>query len=93
MIYDWRKINDLTKASIFDLTDDIELIRKCICIPDFEMKDKERYTNALEEVGRISDFEAFAQEICDEEFLKHLKVVFKDFYDKLDQLPEGAFWE
>ena len=93
MIYDWRKIEDLTKASIFDLTDDIELIRECICLPSFEMKDRQEYINQMTESTRVGNYEAFAYETRDEEFVEHLKVVFKDYYDALDQLPEGAFWE
>ena len=93
MIYDWRKIEDLTKASIFDLTDDIELIRECICLPSFEMKDRQEYINHMTESIRVGNFETFAYETRDEEFVEHLKVVFKDYYDALDQLREGAFWE
>lgn len=93
MIYDWRKIEDLTKATIFDLTDDINLIRECICLPSFEMKDKQEYIDEITESTRIGDFEAFAHETRDKEFVEHLKTVFKDYYDKLKQLPEGAFWE
>jgi len=93
MIYDWRKIEDLTKASIFDLTDDIELIRECICLPSFEMKDRKEYIKEMTGNTRISDFEAFALETRDEEFAKHLKIVFKDYYDKLNHLPEGVFLE
>lgn len=93
MIYDWRNIKDLTKASIFDLTDDIELIRECICLPTFEMKDRKEYLDQLTESSRVSDFEAFAHETHDEDFVRHLKVVFSEYYEKLNQLPEGAFWE
>ena len=93
MNYDWHKIKDLTKASIFDLTDDIELIRKCICLSSFEMKDRQEYIDEMSENTRIDDFEAFAHETNDLDFLKHLHIVFKDQYDKLNQLPEGAFWE
>lgn len=93
MIYDWRKIEDLTKASIFDLTDDIELIRECICIPSFEMDSRKEYIDSLEEIDRINDFESFAQITGDEDFYKHLHLVFKDFYNQLSQLPEGASWE
>lgn len=93
MIYDWRKIEDLTKASIFDLTDDIELIRECICLPSFEMKDRQEYIDEMTESTRVGDFEAFAHETQDEEFVKYLGIVFKDYYDKLNQLSEGAFWE
>lgn len=93
MIYDWRKIEDLTKASIFDLTDDIELIRECICIPSFEMYSRKEYIDSLEEIDRINDFESFAQITGDKDFLKHIHLVFKDFYNQLGQLPEGASWE
>lgn len=93
MINDWRNIEDLTKASIFDLTDDIELIRECICLHSFEMKDQQNYINKMTESTRVSDFEAFAYETKDQEFANHLSIVFKDFYDKLNKLPEGASWE
>ena len=93
MIYDWHKIEDLKKASIFDLTDDIELIRECICLSSFEMKDRQEYIDEMTESTRISDFEAFCQETEDWDFLKHLHVVFKDYYDRINQLPEGASWE
>ena len=93
MIYDWHKIIDLSKASIFDLTDDIELIRECIGLPSFEIIDRQNYIAQMTESIRVSDFEAFAYETRDDEFVKKLKVVFKNYYDKLNQLPEGAFWE
>ena len=93
MIYDWRKIEDLTKASIFDLTDDIELIRECIGFSFFEMKDQQDYIEQMTESMRVGNFEAFAYETRDEEFAEHLKVVCKDYYDALNQLREGAFWE
>lgn len=93
MIYDWRKIEDLSKASIFDLTDDIELIRECIGYSFFEMKDRQEYINQMTESTRVSDFEAFAYETRDDDLTKHLKVVFNDYYDKLNLLSEGAFWE
>jgi hypothetical protein len=93
MIYDWRKIEDLTKASIFDLTDDIELIRECICLPSFEMEDRQKYIDKMTENTRVSDFEAFALETHDEEFVGQLKIVFKDYYEKLNDLPEGVYLE
>lgn len=93
MIYNWRKIEDLTKASIFDLTDDVELIRKCICIPSFEMKDRQEYIDEMTISTRINDFESFAYETRDKEFVQHLNHIFKDYYDNLNKLPEGSFWE
>ena len=92
MIYDWRNIKDWNEASIFDLTDDIELIRKCICDDSFEMKDKDDYMNGRYwmEGGREYDFERFAVETHDDELMEHLHVVFADFYEMIENLPEGV---
>ena len=93
MIYDWRKIEDLKKASIFDLTDDLALIRKCTCLPSLEMTDSKEYIAKMTESTRVGDFEAFAYETRDEELAEHLKMTFSEYYEKLRKLPEGAFWE
>lgn len=94
MIYDWRNIKDLRKASIFDLTDDIEIIRECTCLPDLTMADKERFERDLDDAGRADDFEAFSHHIKDgDEFIKAVYAAFSDLYEKINTLPEGKFWE
>ena len=94
MIYDWHNIKDLRKASIFNLTDDIEIIRECTCLPDLTMADRERYESELDDAGRVGDYEAFNHFIgFDEEFKKAVHAAFSDLYQKINTLPEGKFWE
>jgi len=94
MIYDWRNIKDLRKASIFDLTDDIEIIRECTCLLDLTMADRERFERDLDDAGRADDFEAFSHHIKDgDEFIKAVYAAFSDLYEKINTLPEGKFWE
>ena len=42
MNFDWRKL-DLKKSCIFDLTDDIEMIRQCTADPCIELEDRDEY--------------------------------------------------
>lgn len=42
MNFDWRKL-DLKKSCIFDLTDDIEMIRQCTCRRTITLEDREEY--------------------------------------------------
>lgn len=94
MIFDWRNIEDLRKASIFDLTDDIEIIRECTCLPELTMADRERYERELDDAGRADDYEAFSYYIgFDEEFKKAVHTAFSDIYEKINTLPEGKYWE
>lgn len=99
MIYDWRNIKDLRKASIFDLTDDIEIIRECTCLGDeIGMEDRAKYEKELNNgnFSRVDDFEAFSLYLNDgerEEFIHALKSAFSDIYEKLNTLPNGACWE
>lgn len=94
MIFDWHNIKDLRKASIFDLTDDIEIIRECTYLPNLTMADKERYESELNDAGRAGDYEAFNVVIgFDDEFMEAVYAAFSDFYRKLETLPEGKFFE
>lgn len=92
MIYDWHNIKDWDNASIFDLTDDIEIIRRCIDNDSFEMKDKDDYLNYnyWREGAREWDFERFAMVTRDEELMKHIHVVFAEYYEMIANLPEGV---
>ena len=94
MIYDWRNIKDLRKASIFDLTDDIEIIRECTCLHDITMEDRASYESELDDALRTDAYEAFSHFIdSDDEFIKAVYATFSDYYKELETLPEGTFWE
>lgn len=64
MNFDWKNI-DLKNASIFDLTDDLELIKKCILNNRFTWGDKEKYLKNLDNKNRyqsILDFSSFTSD-------------------------------
>ena len=56
MKYDWKHIKDLRKASIFDLTDDIEVVRDCTGNPYITIDQKEDYEKCLGEWERVVTF-------------------------------------
>lgn len=59
MNFDWKNI-DLKTASIFDLTDDIELIRKSIDCSDFSLEDKDEFIKNLTDDDRFRHLIDFA---------------------------------
>ena len=94
MIFDWRNIEDLRKASIFDLTDDIEIIRECTYLPNITLADRERYESELDDGARLDDYSAFSYCIEDvDAFNKAVEAAFSDYLQKLHTLPEGKFFE
>lgn len=97
MIYDWRNIEDLRKVSIFDLTDDIEIIRKCTCLGDeISMDKREWYEKELDNgnFSRVDDFEAFNVRALrgDEDFVQAIREAFPEEYKEIE-LSEGVGWE
>ncbi len=93
MIYDWRNIKDLRKASIFDLTDDIKVIRECTACPNITMDQREEYEEILGEWERVVTFCMFYREGQDKEFLKALKEAFPIVFKEHPELPDNVFWE
>lgn len=80
MNFDWKKL-DLKNASIFDLTDDIELIRKCTCMRSITLNDKDEYLNNGGPLHYIpGDMDTFAIEVKDAELSAELRRIFaKEF--------------
>lgn len=79
MNYDWKNI-DLKNACIFDLTDDIKLIRKVVCDRTITLKDKDIYKSEWSQLNIACDMHTFANEIGDLELVKELENVFETEY-------------
>lgn len=75
MNFDWRKL-DLRKANIFDLTDDIELIRLSTANPCIELDDRDEYVRKNNIGALASDMRAFAFNIKDDELHTELGKIF-----------------
>ena len=67
MLKDWKHI-DLSKATIFDLTDDIALIRESLGDNDFTKEDTSVYLQNVPRYFHILALYSYA-EITDNEFL------------------------
>lgn len=93
MIYEWRNIKDLRKASIFDLTDDIKVIRVCTGYPHITVDQREEYEENLGEWERVVTFCMLYREDYDKEFLKALKEAFPIVFKDHPELPDNVFWE
>ena len=76
MNFDWKNI-DLKNACIFDLTDEIEVIREVLCDDEITLKDKDIYKSKLSQVNIACDMHTFAYEIKDLELVKELEKIFK----------------
>ena len=78
MTKDWRDI-DLKKASILDLTDDLDLMRKALDLEDFEPSDVERWGPQMR-MHTLYDFGLYTD---NEELLNKLDEVFEHELDAL----------
>lgn len=75
MNFDWRKL-DLKKSCIFDLTDDIDMIRQCTADPCIELEDRDEYLRdggSLHYIPRaMHTFACYSQETELQEKLEQL---------------------
>ena len=85
MNYDWKNI-DLKNACIFDLTDDITIIRKVVCDRTITLKDKDIYISEYSQMRIACDMLDFAERIKDQQLINELEKVFKAEYDKYDAI-------
>lgn len=81
MNFDWKKI-DLKNACIFDLTDDIKLIRKVVCDRTITLKDKDIYISEYSQMLIACDMHTFAYETGNSELIKELEIIFKAEFDE-----------
>ena len=73
MLKDWKHI-DLSKATIFDLTDDIALIRKAECRSlDEEILDRLTYESKYSRLYIVSSMLSYAYIIDDKELCEAIK--------------------
>lgn len=79
MNFDWKNI-DLKNACIFDLTDDIELIRDVICDETFTINDKESYLKESHPTLIACEMHDFATRIKDQDLVDALEKVFTKEY-------------
>lgn len=94
MKYDWKN-KDLRKVTVFDLTDDIEIIRGCTNCPSYTLDSREEhaaYLNKCDEYFRVLEFCMLYQEDCNKEFLEELKKTFPTTFQENPALP-NVFWE
>lgn len=92
MNFDWRKL-DLRKANIFDLTDDIELIRLSTADPCIELDDRDEYVRKARKNKIPIDMASFAYWVKDKELEAQLDKIFAKEFEEEETLPEGVGWE
>ena len=85
MNFDWKKI-DLKNACIFDLTNDIKIIRKVLCDDEIKLKDKNIYKSEWSQMRIACDMHTFAYETGNSELIKELEKVFKAEYAEDDAM-------
>ena len=85
MNYDWKNI-DLKNACIFDLTDNIKLIRKVVCDRTITLKDKDIYINEYSQIRIACDMLDFAERIKDQQLVNELEKIFKAEYAEYDAM-------
>lgn len=85
MNYDWEKI-DLKNACIFDLTDDIELIRDMLDNESITLKDKVIYKSKRSQIRIACDMCDFAERIKDQQLVNELEKIFKAEYTEYDAM-------
>jgi len=79
MNYDWKNM-DLKNACIFDLTDDIEMIRDVVCDDSFKIDDKELYLSESHPNLIACEMHDLATRINDIDLVNALEKVFaKEF--------------
>jgi hypothetical protein len=79
MNFDWKNI-DLKNACIFDLTDDIAVIREVLYNDRITLKDKDIYKSKWSQTRIACDMHTYAHEIDDLELVKELEKVFETEY-------------
>lgn len=85
MNFDWKNI-DLRNACIFDLTDDIELIRKVTCDRAITLKDKDAYKMEWDQMQHACEMHDFAERIKDQPLINKLEKIFKAEYARNEAL-------
>jgi hypothetical protein len=85
MNYDWKNM-DLKNACIFDLTDDIKLIRKVVCDRTITLKDKDIYISEYSQIRIACDMCDFAERIKDQQLINELEKIFKAEYAEYDAM-------
>ena len=83
MNFDWRKL-DLKKSCIFDLTDDIDMIRQCTILRYLTLEDREEYVTDATLYEIAVAMRTFAQIVKDEDLLSELRNIFSNEYAKHD---------
>lgn len=85
MNYDWKNI-DLKNVCIFDLTDDMELIRDMLDNESITLKDKDIYKSKRSQIRIACDMFDFAERIKDQQLANELEKVFKAEYAEYDAM-------
>jgi hypothetical protein len=79
MNYDWKNM-DLKNACIFDLTDDIAVIREVLDNDRITLKEKNIYKSKWSQIHIACDMHVFAEQINDQKLVKELEKIFKAEY-------------
>ena len=92
MNFDWKNL-DLRKANIFDLTDDIELIRLSTADPCIELDDRDEYVREESLYYIACAMITFARLVNDDELHAELEKIFSKEIEERMTLPECVGWE
>ena len=79
MNFDWKNL-DLRKTNIFDLTDDIELIRLSTADPCIELDDRDEYVRKNSTMHVACDMISYAYLMKDDELHAELEKIFAKEY-------------
>lgn len=85
MNYDWKNM-DLKNACIFDLTDDIKIIREVTCDDEIKLKDKNIYKSESHPNLIACEMHDFATRIKDQDLVNALEKVFKAEYAEYEAM-------
>lgn len=85
MNFDWKNI-DLKNACIFDLTDDIELIRDMLDNEAITLKDKDIYKSKRSQMRIACDMLDFAERIKDHQLANNLESIFEVEYSEYEAM-------
>lgn len=85
MNFDWKNI-DLKNACIFDLTDDIELIRDMLDNESITLKDKDIYKSKRSQIRIACDMHDFAERIKDQKLVNKLESIFEAEYREYEAM-------
>ncbi len=81
MNYDWKKLN-LKDACIFDLTDNIKIIREVTCDEYLTLKCRYSYLKFWPKDRIACHMQVFAYEVGDKKLFEELENLFHDIYEK-----------